>query len=165
MCGGNVVVGPRSLTWKSKVVGPVIIPNVKMEYCEKCERKLIFPNEGDKASAYLLEKEIARVSREPIGDFVCEKDAAKILGHSKQGFNKKPKIRSGFIMFTILDGRRFYLKKSVEQFKKRGDGRFNLMEGFVNTTINSPVRSLIACASSSNEIPQNFTVSANEHKN
>jgi hypothetical protein len=49
-----------------------------------------------------------------------------LLGITKRAFNKNPRIVRGFILSVEKDGKKYYLKKSVEQFKLSNDGRISL---------------------------------------
>lgn len=125
-CGGNLVERVQGVPFESKVLGRVIIPDIKVETCTRCNRYLLFPGESEKVAQYVLTQESVRVAQERFSDFVSLNEAAAILDHSKQAFNKNKKIARGFIMGAELDHRRFYLRASVELFKSVGDGRFLL---------------------------------------
>ena len=122
-----------SVVFPSKVLGDVSVPNIKMDSCTVCEYKLLLPGESDKVIDYVLKRESERTGMLPASGFVTEKEVAEILGETKQGVNKNKKIRSGFILFTYLSGRRLYLKKSVEMFKVRGDGRIFLGQSLASS--------------------------------
>ena len=66
-----------------------------------------------------------------MSDYLCL--AIKVV---KMGKNKR--IRQGFIYRTILGGLAVYLKKSVDLYRVKGDGRF-LMSELVNDRSNEPV--------------------------
>ena len=50
-----------------------------------------------------------------------------MLGVSRQALHKHRRIRRGFIFQTMFDGKIVYLKQSVFQYMKKGDGRFSLL--------------------------------------
>ena len=64
------------------------------------------------------------IRRYPIEDFMTATEAAKSLDMSRQALHKNRRIRRGFIYQTKFYGKTVYLKKSVERFKEKGDGRF-----------------------------------------
>lgn len=125
-CGGTLKTGKGSVIFPSKVLGEIFVPNIKMNSCTACDLQILLPSESDKVLEYVLGKECERVGELPLSGFIGEKEAAEILGESKQAFNKNKRIQSGFIMFAYLSGRRFFLRESVNQFKIKKDGRFLL---------------------------------------
>jgi hypothetical protein len=64
----------------------------------------------------------------PISAFLSAAETAVYLDISKQALHKHRRIRRGFIFQTEFGGKIVYLKKSVELFKKTGDGRFELQQ-------------------------------------
>jgi len=66
------------------------------------------------------------IAHEPFNEFISTKDAAVLLGITKRAFRKNSRIIRGFILSAEKDGRKYYLKRSVEQFKLSDDGRINL---------------------------------------
>lgn len=125
-CGAVMKKGTGSVFFKSKVLGSVSIPGLKVEACSGCDAQLLVPSESDKMIQLVLKAESERISHEKFSDFVSLNEAAHILGQSKQAFNKNKKIQAGFIMSAVKDSRRFYLRASVEMFLEQGDGRFYL---------------------------------------
>ena len=115
-----------SVVFESKVVGKITVPNLEMDHCKNCKSQFLYPGECEKLSEYVILKESDRVGLESFQSFVTEGEAAKILENTKQAFNKNKKIRNGSILFARKEGRRYFLKESVEQFKRLGDGRFRL---------------------------------------
>jgi hypothetical protein len=116
------------LPFNSKAIGKLSVPGIEQFKCTKCGNTLVSLNETDKILDFVNRKEQEAINRLPIGDFLSMNEAAGILGVSKQAFNKNPRIKRGFIYFIKKDGRKYYYKKSVEEFKRTGkDGRINLM--------------------------------------
>jgi len=127
-CDGTVQTVLDVVPFNSKAVHSLYVPGVRQFKCSKCSNVLIPLTEMDKITKYVKEKEQQAIDRLPIGDFVSLNEAAEILGVSKQAFNKNSRIKRGFIYSTIKDGRTFYYRKSVEEFKRTGkDGRISLM--------------------------------------
>ena len=52
--------------------------------------------------------------------------AADILGMTRQSFNRNKRIKRGFIMYHKMGDFSYYLRKSVEMYKKTSDGRYPL---------------------------------------
>lgn len=96
--------------------------------CENCGNRA-FPSSAltkiDEARTRLTECYLRTF---PLGGFISQKRAAKILGISRQALSKNKRIRNGFIFHTHLGKRPVYLKKSVLLYRKNGDGRFPLAE-------------------------------------
>jgi hypothetical protein len=69
----------------------------------------------------------------PVKDYITLNEAAEILQVSKQAFSKNGRIKRGFIYSRDIGGRRLFLKPSVIEFKKSGDGRFNLADALSET--------------------------------
>jgi hypothetical protein len=67
---------------------------------------------------------------QPLNAFISATETASILGISRQALHKHKRIRRGFIYCTTFGEKkvRLYLKNSVLQFKKTGDGRFPLRQ-------------------------------------
>lgn len=124
ICNGKIIKKNETVTFHSKTIGEVFIPNIRHKACLTCRDILISPTESKKIIAYVKEKEQFAVGKLPISDFVSLNDAAEILGVTKQAFSKNPRIRAGLIYSVSIGGRRYYNRKSVEQFKETGNGRY-----------------------------------------
>jgi len=66
------------------------------------------------------------LNRFPIGDFISASETASILDISRQALHKNIRINHGFIYHIKFGPTTFYLKQSVQNYKKFGDGRFPL---------------------------------------
>jgi hypothetical protein len=66
------------------------------------------------------------LSQFPISDFANAAETASVLSISRQALHKNRRINRGFIYQTKFCGLTVYLKQSVQQYKKAGDGRFPL---------------------------------------
>ncbi len=126
ICNGLIFPKTDSISFKSKTIGEVLVPNIKHKACSLCREVLISPSESKKIFNYVKEKERNAIGRLPISDFVSLNMAAKILGVSKQAFSKNPRIKAGLIYSVSVGGRKLYNRKSVQQFKETGNGRFLL---------------------------------------
>jgi hypothetical protein len=65
---------------------------------------------------------------QPLNSFLSATDTATLLGITRQALHKNKRIRKGFIYRTSLGGLAVYLKKSVDLYREKGDGRFLLSE-------------------------------------
>jgi hypothetical protein len=127
-CGGKYIKKRASLEIQDPFVGPVKRDRVDYEECDRCG-ELILPLEtarafDDHAEALLDDM----LKKQPIRDFLTASETAAALGITKQALHKNRRIRHGFIYRTSLGGLAVYLKKSVELYKKKRDGRFPLSE-------------------------------------
>jgi hypothetical protein len=109
------------------MLGEVSILGIKYEICMSCADITLSYEEGQKANRRLKAKEKEALECLPFKSFITMNEAAEILETSKQAFNKNSRIKRGFIYFVEMDGRKYYLKDSVLQFKENGrDGRIKL---------------------------------------
>ena len=127
LCNGtkNIVIG--NISFKSRPLGNILVPNIKYSICCVCGEKSIDYHESKKIHNYVEKKEAEAIKLLPVGDFISLNESAKILEVTKQAFNKNSRITRGFIYSVEVDGRTLYYKKSVEEFKRNGkDGRISL---------------------------------------
>ncbi len=107
-------------------IGTFYVVDVSYMQCSHCGDRLIGSDDARKIEE-ARDKELDGILQSmPFGGFVSAAVAAKMLGISRQALHKHRRISRGFIYQTVQDGGRFYLKQSVEQFVKLGDGRFTL---------------------------------------
>lgn len=125
-CGGTIKKVKGSLPFKSRIIGEVLVPNIHYEKCSNCNEITVLLDDSDQITGYVEKLEQGAISRLPIGDFITLDEAADILEISKQAFSKNPRIRRGLIMSYAMAGRKYYLKKSVLQFKEKKNGLFKL---------------------------------------
>lgn len=126
LCNGDIVKRKGDLPFESKTLGQLSIPNISFEECQSCGDKLLSPRESDKVVNYVRQKEQEAIESMPIGDFIPANEAAEMLGITKQAFSKHPKIKRGLIFSVTKGKRKLFLKKSVELFKGKGNGKFLL---------------------------------------
>ena len=125
-CGKECSLSHGNLSMHDEYIGGYIVNDVDYSKCSKCHEHF-FPSKTlrriDKCRESAL-KEL--IFSHPLSDFIEQSDAWKALGVSRQAFHKNVRIKNGFIYNVQLGKSRYYLKKSVEQFKQTGDGRFKL---------------------------------------
>jgi len=110
------------------LIGTYSVHNVYYEKCEQCGGLLYPP-----ATVHAIEKIRNKtrneyIQQEAVGNFISTAETAEILGISRQALNKNCRIRRGFIYGTNIGGITLYHKKSVELFKRVGDGRFQFYQ-------------------------------------
>lgn len=111
----------------SKALGNILVPNISRMRCSGCGKELFDSVQSKMIREYVAAKEQDAISSLPIRDFVSLNEAAQMLGVTKQAFSKNSRIQRGFIYSLSKDGRKFYLKPSIEEFKRTGkDGRISL---------------------------------------
>ncbi len=114
-------------------IGTFYVRDVEFMRCGKCGEVLLSPE-----AMLKIEKEEARVldtllQAMPISAFLSSAETAAVLGISRQALHKNRRISRGFIFQTSFGGSKVYLKKSVERFLEKGDGRFKLFASNVAT--------------------------------
>jgi hypothetical protein len=112
--------------FETRSLGKIQVPDLEYLECTGCGDKLFTSEQSDKAVDYIAKEEQRLINMLPIGEFMSANESAAILGVTKQAFSKHPKIKSGLIFSTIKSNRKFYNRKSVELFKKNGNGKFLL---------------------------------------
>ncbi len=131
-CGGNYQEISDRLEVNDPYVGLIVIQSVPYYKCNSCNDVLYTG-----AMVGAIDSERNRIMQEilnrfPVSNFVNASETASILGISRQALHKHKRINHGFIYQTTFGGNRIYLKQSVLQFKKTGDGRFPLSSGIGN---------------------------------
>ncbi len=124
ICNGRVEKKKGDVEFDSRVIGEISVPNLEYSECQECGDKLFTLEMSDKAVHCIAKKEQQEIDILPVKEFISVKDAAKILGITKQAFSKHPKVKRGLILSTTIDNRRYYLRKSVDLFKEKGNGKF-----------------------------------------
>lgn len=125
-CGGTYQKKSDLLEVIDPYVGTIAIQGVPYYTCDKCD-DILYTEEMSRA----IEAERNRLLHEtlkrfPMDDFITAAETASILGISRQALHKNRRIKHGFIYQTIFGAVIIYLRQSVLQFKKTGDGRFPL---------------------------------------
>lgn len=126
-CGGEIKEVTGDYIWQDKFLGHLSLSNLKYKKCKKCG-DVIFPSE----SSHRIDLEEKRFVNDwllslPLKDFCKSKYVTNLLGFSRQAFHKHPRYK-GRIYRVEYEGEIHYLKKSVELFKKSGDGRFEIQQ-------------------------------------
>jgi len=125
-CGGTYTEKSGIYSLVDPYVGNIIVEGVSYYQCDKCE-DILFSAEMAQAIESERNKRIHEIlNRFPIGDFLSATDTASMLGISRQALHKNSRINHGFIYQTKFGPITLYLKQSVQQYKKIGDGRFSL---------------------------------------
>ncbi|MBU2054000.1 MAG: hypothetical protein KKC25_03350 [Proteobacteria bacterium] len=111
-----------------RYVGLLKLESADYYECPDCKDR-IYPLD----TARVIESEREKITGEilqaqPLDAFLSAADTAVQLGISRQALHKNKRIRQGFIYRTSLGGLAVYLKKSVDLYRERGDGRFLLSE-------------------------------------
>jgi hypothetical protein len=131
-CNSDMVETVGSFLFNSKIIGRTAVPNIRYKECPLCSDTIISLNESKKVTIFVKNKEKEAIEKQPFDHFISMGEATEMLGYSKQAFSKNPKIRRGLIMFGEIDGRKYYLKKSVLLFKEKNNGLYPL-PGYTKT--------------------------------
>ena len=134
-CGGTYTEKSGIYSLADPYVGQIVVQGVSYYQCDKCENILY---SAEMAQAIESERNdcIHKIlKRYPIGDFVGAAETSSMLGISRQALHKNRRIKHGFIYQTKCGPITLYLKQSVQQYKKTGDGRFPLRShSYVSST-------------------------------
>ena len=107
-------------------VGNIVVQGVSYYQCDNCE-DILYSVEMAQAIESERNKRVQEMLNHfPIADFIGAAETASILGISRQALHKNSRINHGFIYQTKCGPITLYLKQSVQQYKKTGDGRFPL---------------------------------------
>ena len=126
LCNGKLTDKYDTIEFESKTIGQIFVPNIRQTVCEECGDILLTPRESERIISYVKHREKTAIGRLPVSEFASLNEAAKILGVTKQAFSKNPRIKAGLIYSVSIGGRRYYNRKSVEQFMETGNGRYLL---------------------------------------
>jgi len=107
-------------------VGNIILHGVTYYQCVKCGDILYSAQMAQEIDSERNKRIHEVLDQFPIGDFINSSDTASMLGISRQALHKNRRINHGFIYQTKLGSTIFYLRQSVQYYKKCGDGRFPL---------------------------------------
>ena len=125
-CGGSYISTHGDLRLFDKSIGFYRVRDVDYSHCNKCGRKLYTSTTCtaiEQARDSVLEDAIRH---EAVSNFITSTEVCMILDITRQALSKHRRIRRGFIYTIELGGIKLYHRKSVEQFKDSGDGRFRL---------------------------------------
>lgn len=123
-CGKEYTKEFGQIEFKSKILGKILIPDISYYECKDCGEKLLNSKMSDKVDKVVAKEEQKAIGDLPICDFITAKDAAKILGITKQAFSKHHKIKKGLIYSVKIGNRKYYHRKSVEMFSDKDNGKF-----------------------------------------
>lgn len=125
-CGATYTekAGIYSLT--DPFVGKIIVRGVSYYQCDNCGNILYSEAMAQAIESQRNERIHELLSQFPIRDFIGSADTASTLGISRQALHKNRRINHGFIYQLKFGLLTLYLKQSVYQYKKTGDGRFPL---------------------------------------
>ena len=128
-CGGEYQdVQNARLRVDDRLIGTYYVNEVSYKECMGCKARLFSPENAEKrevSRAEVLENILRSM---PLSDFMSAADAADALGITRQALHKHRRISRGFIYHTMFGGNRVYVKKSIERFLERGDGRYRLRD-------------------------------------
>ena len=125
-CGGTYTEKSGIYQLNDPYVGKIIIQGLLFYECDNC-KDILYSESIAQAIDLERNKRIHEIlSQFPLDDFISAAEAASILDISRQALHKNRRINHGFIHQTKFGGVTVYLRQSVLQFKKTGDGRFPL---------------------------------------
>ena len=125
-CDGEIAKVITPLSFRSKALGTVDVPDVEQYVCSTCGNSTLTLDEANKVSQFVRDKEQHVINSLPACEFISLNQAAELLGITKQAFSKHPRIKRGFIYSITIDNKKYYYKRSVEAFKETRDGRISL---------------------------------------
>jgi len=127
-CKSKMLSNYSDYSMESKLIGNVLIPKIKFHICPNihCGNTSIDYKNLDKALKFLENEEHKVIRTLPIGDFISAQQAAKILAVSKQYFSKLINKKKRLFVISKIDTRSYFLKDSILQFQKTGDGRIRI---------------------------------------
>ena len=127
-CGGTYVKHKGALSLPDRCVGSLYVVSIEYLKCDNCDDYLFSPEAArriEDSRKRLLDEILQSM---PLSDFASAAKTADALGISRQALHKHRRIRRGFIFQTQFDDKTVYLKESIKQFQKTGDGRFSLQK-------------------------------------
>ena len=137
-CGGIYEKMQDPLEIDDRYVGLLKLESADYYECPDCKDR-IYPLDTARAIDNEREKIMEEILQaQPLHAFLSAADTAALLGITRQALHKSKRIRQGFIYRTSLGGFAVYLKKSVDLYRVKGDGRFLLSE-LSNNRSNEPV--------------------------
>jgi len=123
-CNGAYQIKHGKFKFNDRYVGSIVVDNVDYYECSKCDDQLL-PVETAKLIENKRKELLDRYLQEqPIKEFMSAAETAASLNITRQALHKHKRINKGFIYQTTFSGNKVYLKKSIDQYKKNGDGRF-----------------------------------------
>ena len=126
LCNGETARRTEEYLCQSKALGDVPLPLIEVDTCLRCGSKMLSAEAATQVAGYLKTLETNAIRSLPADDLISAGQAAGLLGVSKQAFSKNPKIKKGFVYFIPVGTKKVYFRSSVELFRKKGDGRFQI---------------------------------------
>ena len=123
-CGGTYQQQTGTYLIVDPYVGKIVLEGVSYSQCNKCGDILYSAQMAEQLDSARNNRINEILNQYPIGDFTTSADTAQILGISRQALHKNARINHGFIYHINFGSNTFYLRKSVQQYKEFGDGRF-----------------------------------------
>ena len=120
------IIKPAYITVKSQLVGEFKVRVYGYTYCKKCDYGLLKGSDCFKMDNERNKLESLAISKLPIGQFLTTNQTIELLDLTVREFKTDPKIKHGFIIQFKIDNKTYYYKKSVEIYKKTGDGRIKI---------------------------------------
>ena len=125
-CGGTYTEKSGIYSLVDPYVGKIVVRGLPYYQCDKCEDILYSAQIAQAIESQRNKRIHEMLNRFPIGDFLTAAETASILGISRQALHKNSRINHGFVYQTKFGPITLYLKQSVQQYKRIGDGRFPL---------------------------------------
>jgi hypothetical protein len=157
-CDGTITKVKTVLSFKSKALGTIRIPDIEQHKCSKCDNTSLSLDEANKVSQFVRDKEQHVINNLPASDFISLNQAAELLGISKQAFSKHPRVKRNFIYFITIDNKKFFYKRSVEAFRETKDGRVSLSWPSIINQIEVSVKPELPREVSYNHLQQHILV-------
>jgi hypothetical protein len=129
-CGGDFQQKSDLFETEDPLVGTIRVEGFPYYKCDK-NGEILFTDEMTRALDEARNNRIQILLNEyPISDFIGAAATAELLGITRQALYKNRRINRGFIYQTVFGGTTVYLKESVIQYRKTGDGRFPLRSSY-----------------------------------
>jgi len=125
-CGATYTERTGTYSLVDPYVGEIILDGLSYYQCDKCGDVLYSAAMAQEIDSQRNKRIHELIHRFPIGDFITAAETASMLGISRQALHKNRRINHGFIYQIECGPTTHYLKQSVQQYKKFGDGRFPL---------------------------------------
>jgi hypothetical protein len=125
-CGGTYARKSGIYSLVDPYAGNITVEGVSYYQCDNCKDTLYSPEMARIIDSQRNKRIHELLDRFPIGDFIGAAETASMLGISRQALHKNRRINHGFIYQTKFGSITLYLKQSVQQYKRTGDGRFPL---------------------------------------
>lgn len=125
-CGGSYIESADIFTLDDPIVGNITISGIKYYSCDKC-KSVLFSIEMSKAIEKAInERKQELINNLPVQDFISAKETSELLGISRQALHKNRRVNNGFIHQTRFGENVVYVRQSVIQYRRTGDGRYPL---------------------------------------